>query len=86
LLAQNRGTSPIFVPIFALNGQIRQKRLHLNRSHFGRVTFLMKKNKMSRPLDILMLGPYAVMLESQALQHLIGQFWRRGGIGVHDKI
>jgi hypothetical protein len=33
-----------------------------------------------------MLSPYAVMLESQAVPHLIEQLGRQRGVGSHDKI
>ena len=68
----------------AVDRQIRQKRRHLHRPHLARMAFAMKQHKTPNPLDILRLGSYAVMPQTNLLTQLIEQFQRPGGVRRGD--
>jgi hypothetical protein len=55
----------------SLNRQMRQKRLDLHRPHLGRMPLAVKKNEAPYPLDIGILGPYAVVLKANPLANAI---------------
>lgn len=47
--------------------------------------FPVKQDETTYPLDILLLGPYAVMQKSQALPELRQKFWRVIPVRVRHK-
>ena len=60
----------------------------LNRPHLAWVALAVKEDTALYPLKILRFSTYAVMLDAQAVTHLVKQFWRqrglRGGIWHDD--
>ena len=65
--------------------QMRQKRLNLCAPYFCRMPFSMEQDETTYPLDILLLGPYAVMQKLQALPKLRQKFWRVIPVRVRHK-
>lgn len=54
---------------------MRQKRFYLRSAHLGGVSFIMKQNEPPNPVDVNLLGPDAILLEPDAITHLIQQTW-----------
>src|SRR5439155_15339393 len=54
-----------------LDRQVGEKSDNLRTSHFSRVSLAVEKNEASNPVDVRLLRPDAVMLETDALTHLI---------------
>jgi hypothetical protein len=46
------------------------------RAHFVRMTFAMKKNESTYPVNICLFGPNRVMFDAQMPAYAIEQFWR----------
>jgi len=53
--------------------QMRKQPLNLGRPHVGRVALAMKENETSNPVDVLLLGANAVVLDPAALPHPVEQ-------------
>ncbi|MBT9166265.1 MAG: hypothetical protein DDT25_00948 [Chloroflexi bacterium] len=65
----------------ALHRQMRQERLHLRRPHPGRMALAMKQDEALGPVDILRLGAYAVVAQTDALTQQFQQLRRCGACG-----
>ncbi len=63
----------------ALHRQTGQKGLHISLAQLARVTLAMKENVAFNPADICRFGTQAVMLQPQAITHLIQQSGCFGG-------
>ena len=59
---------------------MRQKSLNLDRPHLARVALAVEEDEAFYRLKILRFGTDAVMLDAQAITHLVEQFWRRRGL------
>jgi hypothetical protein len=75
----------------ALTREPGEKSLDLGRAHLGRVAQPVEAHERTHPMDIGLLGPYAVVQVADALAHLIEQprgAQRREGTGAlfHDRI
>ena len=62
----------------ALNRQVRQKRLYLGRAHVAGMAKAAEFNKPPYPVDISLLGTYAVVQPPNLMAELIQQL---GGSG-----
>ncbi len=69
----------------ALHRQMRQKSLHLRRPHPGRMALAMKQDEALGPVNILGLGAYAVMAQTDALPQQVQQLRRCGACGSRAK-
>ena len=61
-----------------LHRKMSQKSLNLDRPHLARVALAVEEDEAFYPLKILCFGADAVMLDAQAIAHLVEQFWWRG--------
>ena len=65
----------------AVDRQMSQKAFDFGRLHLPGVAFAVKEDKAADPLDVSVLGADAVMLEPDAIPHLVQQTrlgWQHG--------
>ena len=55
--------------------QIGQESFDFGRAHFTGMTFAVKQDKTPRPIHIDAFSPNGIMLDTDALAHLVQQFW-----------
>ena len=61
-----------------LDREVGEKSDYFRTSHFSRVSLAVEKNEASNPVDVCLLGANAVVLETDALTHLVE---KRNGSG-----